>query len=195
LAALVGVGLLLSGCGQSPLGPTDSSQSAGGGGGAQAPPVVTIAPDGTVAYVDAPYDTTLATPGAVEPPAPATVSASAWINGSVGGVVRAGRFGVKIPAGAFAGTAQVTVTMPDSTMMLCDLSISPASANLFKVPVKLVADLASTNLTDASTYTMYWYDPNRVLWKSLVAKSRTSGTLVVTDLDHFSRYASGKAGW
>ena len=195
LWVLMGAVLLLSGCGQSPVGPTDPSQGSGAGGTRQAPPLVTVAPDGTVTYVDAPYDTMKETPGGVLPLPPASVRASAWISGSVGGVVRAGRFAVRIPAGAFLGLAQVTVTMPDSSMMLCDLSISPASANQFKVPVQLVADLSATDMTDASTCTMYWYDPNRVLWKNLVAKTRTSGMLVVTELDHFSKYAAGKAGW
>jgi hypothetical protein len=190
----MGTVLLLSGCGQSPVGPTDPSQGSGAGGTRQAPPLVTVEPDGTVTYVDAPCDTANQT-GVIDPLLPASLRASAWISGSVGGVVRAGRFAVRIPAGAFPGVAQVTVTMPDSSMMLCDLSISPASVNQFKVPVQLVADLSATDMTDASTCTMYWYDPNRVLWKNLVAKTRTSGTLVVTDLDHFSKYAAGKAGW
>jgi hypothetical protein len=196
IAVLVGVGLLLSGCGTSPLGPADSSQGAGTGGSLSAPPVVSFQADGTVDYVDAPCDTTGGILGVLDPLLfPTLAQASALIDGSLGGSVRAGRFTVKVPPGAFSGTATVTVTMPDSALMLCDLSISPASANRFKVPVQLVADLSSANLTDASTFTMYWYDPTRLLWMSLLSKSRTSGALVTTDLNHFSRYASGKAGW
>jgi len=195
LAVLAGISLLLSGCGQSPLGPTGSSQSAGGGASRQAPPLVTFQADGTVTYVDAPCDTLQGAPGTLVDMLPVSLRGSAWIIGSLGGVVRAGRFAVIVPAGAISGAAQVTVTMPDSTMMLCDLSISPPSANQFKIPVQLVADLSSAKLLDVSKCTTYWYDPNRATWMSLAAKSRTSGPLVLTDLNHFSKYASGKAGW
>jgi hypothetical protein len=197
LAVLAGIGLLLSGCSTSPLDPGASSQTGTGRG---APPVVSFAADGTVNYVDAPCDST----GSASTDStsliadllhPNLVSVSARIDGNVGGSVRAGRFTVKVPAGAFVGPATVTVTMPDSTLMLCDLSISPAAANHFAVPVLLVADLSSATLTDASTFTMYWYDPTLVSWLSLIGKTRTTGSLVVTDLNHFSKYASGKAGW
>jgi hypothetical protein len=196
-AVLAGIGLLLSGCGTSPLGPGGSSQTGTSRG---APPIVSFAADGTVDYVDAPCDSAGGAPADSTPPTPDPlhpnlVSASARIDGSVGGFVRAGRFMVWVPAGAFTGPATVTVTMPDSALMLCDLSISPASANHFRVPVQLVADLSSATLTDASTFTMYWYDPTLISWLSLRGKSRTSGALVLTDLNHFSKYASGKAGW
>jgi hypothetical protein len=192
LAVLAAVGLLLSGCGTSPLGPTGSQT---GTASFAAPPIANFAADGTVDYVDAPCDSTDETPVALDLLPPTAVRGSARIDGSVGGAVRAGRFTVMVPPGAFAGPATITITMPDSALMLCELSISPASANHFKVPVQLVADLSSSRVTDASTFTMYWYDPTRILWKSLVAKSRTSGALLMTDLEHFSKYASGKAGW
>jgi hypothetical protein len=79
--------------------------------------------------------------------------------------------------------------------MLCDLSISPPTANRFKIPAQLMADISCASITDASTFTVYWYDPTRLAWVSLLARSRTSGTAIVTSLDHFSRYAAGKAGW
>jgi len=109
--------------------------------------------------------------------------------------MRAGRFSLKVPACAFKGVAQITMTMPDSTVMICDLAIAPLSLNRFAIPVELTADLSSANMTDASGCTNYWYDPSRRLWVSLVAKSRCSGTLITSSLQHFSTYGSGKAGW
>jgi hypothetical protein len=106
-----------------------------------------------------------------------------------------GRFSVKLPAGAFSGTATVTMSMPDSNLMICDLSISPSSANKFKYPAQLTADFSSSGITDVSTLTTYWYDPTRVTWVSLSMKSRISGSAVTTALEHFSKYGSGKAGW
>jgi len=190
LAILVGVGLVLAGCNRSPLGPDDSAPSA-----SVAPPIVAFAPDGTVAYVWAPIDTMSTLPAeSLEAASPTAVRVSASMDGDRGGMLRAGRFSVKVPPGALTGIATVTLTMPDSTMMVCDLSIAPSSANTFKVPVQLTADLSSTDV-DASTLTMYWYDPNHLTWVNCSAKSRTLGTLVTMSLDHFSRYGAGKAGW
>src|SRR6266850_2367488 len=167
LAILVGVGLVLAGCNRSPLGPDDW----------------------------APIDTMSTLPAeSLEAASPTAVRVSASMDGDRGGMLRAGRFSVKVPPGALTGIATVTLTMPDSTMMVCDLSIAPSSANTFKVPVQLTADLSSTDV-DASTLTMYWYDPNHLTWVNCSAKSRTLGTLVTMSLDHFSRYGAGKAGW
>jgi hypothetical protein len=194
LAILVGVGLALGGCSQSPLGPESPAAAGGGGATASAPPLVSISADGTMDYVAAPVDTLSDTLSVVVPLA-RTVVETATIDGGRGGEMRAGRFSLKVPAGAYQGVAVITMTMPDSTVMVCDLAIAPLSLNKFSVPVQLTADLSSTNLTDASGCTNYWFDPSRRIWVSLVAKSRCSGTLITSSLGHFSTYGSGKAGW
>jgi len=190
LALVTGIGLSLAGCTQSPLAPSDPS------GGATpsftSPPIASFAADGSLSYVPV---TVGAEPGASVMKAATlsrAVSSSVYIDGSRGGAVRAGRFGVWLPAGAFAGSATVTLSMADSTVMVCDISISPQSANKFKYPAELIADLSSVNV---SMLTMYWYDPARVQWVNLAARSRIAGFKVMTALDHFSTYAAGKAGW
>ena len=195
LAALVGVALALAGCGQSPLAPDTSSGSAGVLAPVT-PPLVSIAEDGTVSYVTAPVSAGADTASApLASPPPRSVAATARVDGSLGGTVRAGRFSVMIPPGAFLGPATVTVSMPDSTVMICDLAISPAAANKFQKPVQLMADLYSPNMTDASGCTNYWFDPTRNTWVSLATKSSCAGALITTNLSHFSTYGSGKAGW
>jgi hypothetical protein len=193
LAILIGVGLALGGCSQSPLGPVGSAPG-GGGTRTSAPPLVAISADGTMDYVTAPADSVVDTLMLVAPQ-PTRVVQTVTIDGDRGGEMRAGRFSLKIPAGAYKGVAEISMTMPDSTVMVCDLAISPVSLNNFKVPVELSADLSSTNMTDASGCTNYWYDPTRRLWVSLASKSRCSGSLVTSSLNHFSTYGSGKAGW
>ena len=188
LAVLMGVGLALAGCTQSPVAP--ESTPTGGEKKSGAPPLVTIQADGSMDYVTAP-ESTLPDP---TPRATALV-ASALVDGGRGGTMRVGRFSLAIPAGAFVGTATVTMTMPDSTLMVCDLQIAPATLNRFKVPVQLTADLSAPGKLDASDCTNYWYDPLGLRWVSLDSKSRCSGTLITTDLMHFSTYGSGKAGW
>jgi len=192
LAALVAVGLALAGCSQSPLAPVN----AGGTFTPVTPPLVSIAADGTVGYVTAPVGS-LTDPGSVNLSGSINngVTTSATIDGNTGGTLKAGRFTVRIPGGAFKGPATVTISMPDTTVMLCDLSITPQAANKFAKPAQLTADLSSPTMTDASGCTNYWYDPTRATWVNLASKSSCSGTRVTTNLDHFSTYASGKAGW
>jgi hypothetical protein len=156
--------------------------------------LVSISADGTMDYVAAPVDT-LSDTLRVDVPRVKTIVQTATIDGDRGGAMRAGRFSLVVPPGAFKGVAVISMTMPDSTVMVCDLGIAPLSLNKFSVPVQLTADLSSANMTDASGCTNYWFDPTNVRWVSLVAKSRCSGSLVTSSLDHFSTYGSGKAGW
>ena len=191
---LAGICLVLSGCSQSLLSP-GNPQSPGTDLIPAKPPIVSFAPDGTVDYVPAPVGDAVNGDLNLAGAPSKSLSSTAMVEGSRGGVLRAGRFSVKLPPGAFSGSANVTLSMPDSTLMICELSISPSSANRFRYPAKLTADLSSSGITDASTYTTYWYDPARLTWVNLSAKSNVSGSTVTTALEHFSKYGSGKAGW
>jgi hypothetical protein len=188
LAVLVGVGLALAGCTQSPVAP--ESTPTGDGNRSGAPPLVSIQADGTMDYVTVP-ESTLPDPT----PRSTALVASTLVEGGRGGTLRVGRFSLAIPAGAFEGSAVVTMTMPDSTLMVCDLEITPLTQNHFKVPAELTADLSAPGKLDASDCTNYWYDPLSMRWVNLESKSRCSGTLITTNLEHFSTYGSGKAGW
>jgi hypothetical protein len=190
LSLIAGISLALGGCSQSPLSPENTAQNPE----AAAPPIVRFEAD-SIDYVSAPVGSTVDGSVNLATGLTTTVSSTVKVDGSQGGMVRAGRFSVRLPAGAFSGTAIVTLSMPDSTVMICDLSISPSSANKFRYPALLTADLSSSRLTDASTFTTYWYNPTRLTWVSLYAKSSTSGSTITTALDHFSTYGSGKAGW
>jgi len=191
---LVAVGLVLGGCSQSPLAPRDPNSVTT----AVAPPIAQFADDGSLGYVGTPGDSlppehnpdTTATPQR-----PNAIRTMAKVSCDRGGALRAGRFTLKIPAGALPEDAVVALSMPDSTLMVCDIEITPSSANHFKLPVQLMANLSTSTMEDVSTCTMYWYDPTRASWVSLEGKSRTANCVVTTDLEHFSRYGSGKAGW
>ena len=189
LGLLVGTVLVLAGCSKSPLSPGSPS------GTASAPPIVSFDSDGAVSYVGAPVGDQVADPMKAGGVTPRAVSSSSVIDGNRGGSVRAGRFSVRLPAGAFVGPATVTVSMQDSTVMICELSITPQAANKFKNSAELTADLSSPDVVDASAFTMYWYDPAKADWVNLFAKSRVNGSNVTTTLDHFSTYGAGKAGW
>ena len=192
LAALVAVSFVLGGCGESVLAPESPSSGGGTTTTASAPPLATFSVDGTIQYLS----DTLSSDSLIELPlSTKSVTASAEIDGEKGGELHCGRYSLKVPCGAYAGVGVITMTMRDSTVMVCNLTISPVTLNRFKVPVELTADLSSNNMTDASGCTNYWFDPTRLVWVSLVSQSRWSGYLITTDLAHFSTYGSGKAGW
>jgi hypothetical protein len=193
--SFIAILLGLTGCGQSPLGPAAPSSSSAASFSPLTPPLVQIAPDGSVSYVDAPVGFASGEPVHLAGTLSTAITTTATIDGNQGGYLKAGRFSVRIPAGAFKGPATVTISMPDSTLMLCQLSITPDAANKFKTPATLTADLSSTGITDAQGFTMYWYDPTKLTWVNLFAKSTVSGATISTSLDHFSTYAAGKAGW
>ncbi len=194
LTILAGLILALGGCSQSPLAPDNPVLNGGSGGTFTSPQILVAAPDGSVSYVPASVEGTVGGTSNRSGTLTRSVSSSLKIDGSKGGTVRAGRLSVMLPAGAFSGFATVTVSIPDTTVMQCDLSISPLSANSFKYPARLTVDCSGLAV-DVSTLTTYWYDPVHAVWVSLVAYSTTSGTALSTSLNHFSKYAAGKAGW
>ncbi|HYR51896.1 MAG TPA: hypothetical protein VET83_04710 [Candidatus Dormibacteraeota bacterium] len=191
LAVLVGTVVVLAGCSKSPLSPGDG----GSLGRLMPPPVATFSEDGTVAYVWAPVAQKAGDPLPSDTATVRGVSRSCDMDGEKGGTLQVGRFSLNVPPGALAGPATVTISMPDSSLMICELSITPQSANGFRVPVELTADLSSPALADAHEFTMYLYDPSWLHWDNLLATSRVDGTKVTTVLEHFSKYAAGKAGW
>jgi len=187
--------LALAGCTQYPLAPADPLVVGGAAGkNAESPPILKFSSDGTTDYIQVPADSVLNGLWAAGTPTTRTAAGYAVMDGRRGGTVRAGRFTVQVPPGAFSGVAAVTVSMPDSTVMICDLRISPPAANRFTRPAVLTADLSGLS-ADAATFTMYWYDPARRAWVNLATKSKTAGTSVSASLDHFSTYGAGKAGW
>ncbi len=130
-------------------------------------------------------------PGSQEPASTVT-----RIDGAVGGVARCGRFTVVVPPGAFRGSADVIVRVPDGTRLACDLEISPPSANGFARPVQLQMDALGA-LTSGSLVIGYW-DPAIRRWTRVPGSVHDLLTLKVSaPLWHFSRYGAceGKAGW
>jgi hypothetical protein len=180
----------LAGCGSSPLSPLGRADGSDSTSLAltSSPPILTVSAESTASYTD------LGTEAQLLPAIDGPLVATAWIDGNQGGKITCGRYTVMIPAGAFVGPATITVTEPDPTVLLCDLAIEPAAANHFKIPVQLTADVHDIKV-DPSQLAIYWYDPLLGRWVNMFASSdRSSGTLTAY-LTHFSRYATGKAGW
>jgi hypothetical protein len=130
--------------------------------------------------------------------ADATTTKTATI-GLLGGVVSVGNFTVVIPAGALTRTATVTVSQPDLQRPVVNLSISPASANRFLLPVLLVADAKRMDRSLLSVACIAYYNPETAQWEPVAGSAISLLNLTVTaPLWHFSTYrvqSGGKAGW
>ena len=118
--------------------------------------------------------------------------------GVLGGVVAVGNFTVVFPPGALLGTATVTVSQPDLAHPVVNLSISPASANRFLLPVLLVADVKPMNPSLISIATIGYFNPATGKWETVASTVSLLNLTVTAQLWHFSTYrvqAGGKAGW
>jgi hypothetical protein len=118
---------------------------------------------------------------------------SGTVNGLLGGVIKNGDWTVTIPAGSFAGTGLVSVTVPDPSVRRCELSIFPSLLNSFQVPVTLSCRLQSTD--EVRDFSMQWWDPSTSTWKVIPYTNDATTMTCNAALPHFSTYQCGKAGW
>lgn len=116
---------------------------------------------------------------------------SRTINGALGGVIPAGDWKVVVPAGAFSGTAVITVKVPDASVRKVDLSISPPSLNSFQIPVALWCRFDS--VVEAQSNDIYWWDPAAKTWRVVASTALLQSRVAL--LPHFSTYSGGRAGW
>jgi len=121
------------------------------------------------------------------------LTGSLVIDGAVGGKLSVGSYRVEVPAGAIKGTATITITQPDPSVLKCDLAIDPPSANQFAVPVTLVAKLPNSAALD--TDQNMWLDPSAQSWRLLPSTADSARIELRSDLWHFSTYGTGRAGW
>jgi len=189
LAALAALLSALVGCGSTLTGPqAPSNEAQAPADTTLSPPLLTVQQDGSTDFVQVSGSET------VVAVVPDPETASAKIDGIKGGKVGCGRFTVIVPPGAYFGIATITITIPDPTVQVCDLSISPAIANQFAVPVQLVNNLKDCSV-DARTLTTYWYDTGSIRWVDMKAATDSESGTVTANLRHFSKYGTGKAGW
>lgn len=201
---LLVLALAVAGCGDSLQGPAPPGGDTGGTDpvGSEplaGPEILTIAEDQTVRFLKLAVDLL---DGVTDPGTGRSIQVSAVVDGEAGGRLRCGRFLLAIPPGAFEGEGTVHMSMPDSTVMVVDLEITPAGLNDFDEPVKLCLLTDGTGLEEDDLQ-IYWWDPDREDWKALgcdrdlsddeTVTGTTEGLL--THLSHFSRYSGGKAGW
>jgi hypothetical protein len=119
--------------------------------------------------------------------------------GLLGGTVSVGDFTVVFPPAALTTPATVTVSQPDLAKPVVNLSISPASANKFLLPVILTASANRMDRTLLSVACISYYNPTTGKWEDVAGSSVSLLNLTVSaPLWHFSTYrvsSGGKAGW
>ncbi len=116
------------------------------------------------------------------------------VNGARGGSVSNGIWALTIPAGAFSGSAEISISVPDLNPYTCDLQITGAP-NSFRLPVRLAANTAGRP-EDPSALTIYWYNPQTLVWIDQSGAADSPNKTVTAALSHFSTYKLGaKAGW
>ena len=201
LIAVIG----LAGCVGNPVAPVVATGSGDPApvGTAPEPLVLKVNADGVGSLVDLPPDSLVDTQVTLLEDAPIDLVASLLpgallarqdIDGAVGGKIRCGRFLLDIAPGAFVGKATIQMTAPDSTLTLCDLSITPARLNRFGAPVVLTLDARNPDVGVAAL-TIFWFDPLTGRWVDMHSRRDVSAGQLSLQLTHFSRYAGGKAGW
>ena len=121
------------------------------------------------------------------------------VSGTTGGTVTAGRFTVDVPQGAFDGDGEISVEVPDSTMLRVSLHITGVP-NDFDEPVALVVDWedAIGELEpDPSSLQMAWFDEVAGKWVIIPSEVDLRNKTITSYLEHFSDYGviQAKAGW
>jgi hypothetical protein len=119
--------------------------------------------------------------------------------GVLGGVVSVGDFTVVVPPMALRRAASVTVTQADLAQPVVELEIAPASANDFRLPVILLADVSRMDRSLLSIAHISYWNPATGEWERVEGSVvNIAGLTVSAPLMHFSKYrvsSGGKAGW
>lgn len=120
---------------------------------------------------------------------------SALIQADVGGVVSWGRFSVDIPAGALSEDTEISISRPNSQLVMCELE--PHGIQ-FNKPVKLQINYGGTYADDKETglasFGIYWLNDSTGIWEMVGQKVDAQSNKVEADLEHFSGYATAWEG-
>ena len=108
-------------------------------------------------------------------------TSSITVQANSAGVLHAGRWTLTIHKNSIQQDATITMTVTDPAAMEVAIEVIPASANLFQVPIELLADCSDypgMNLDEESVY--WWQDgwaqapDNTVQWGSTTLKAKAT---------------------
>jgi hypothetical protein len=131
--------------------------------------------------------------GGGRPPwAQAPVHAEIPIDPAIGGRLHSGRHTLDVPPGALPWT--VPFTMDYYNHGVVSVELGPDGAH-FAVPLTLSIDLHGTTALPTDDITLYWWDEANGVWVDVGGTWDPSTMTLTTQLDHFSCYRPGRAGW
>lgn len=99
---------------------------------------------------------------------------------------------LEVPVGALPRSAVYSMTYQAGGP--AQVTLGPHGAE-FQVPVELSIDLSETSLADAPDVTLYWWDEDNEEWVDVGGVWDPSTGVITSELEHFSRYRPGRAGW
>ena len=121
------------------------------------------------------------------------LSGSMTVDGAKGGSLTVGSFRLDIPAGAFKGTATVTMTQDDPSVLLCDFAVSPSTANDFAVPATLTTKVPNKKALNDQ---MLSFDPGRKAWQVTASVPDPNRLEIRSEHSHLSKHGPRpRAGW
>ena len=97
------------------------------------------------------------------------------------GAVRAGRFTLFVHKNSVKVPATITMSQPDPNVMAVEFTVTPASANDFQVPVKLVEDCSDESPATVQSETAFWWDG---VWSAADKKTVTNDGVTIMATTH-----------
>lgn len=179
---------VFSGCAETPLSAPPAIS--GGSTSGNAPELVATASNGEAGFTQAP-DMELRAASLASGPSAEELRTVTDVDGAKGARLSCGRFKLNVPAGAFTGTATITMRVDDPNVAIVELDINNG-VDHFKVPVDLTYDTTGLSLTDPVA--IYYYNESTNRWEGLLTDLNLGG-MPTAHLEHFSPYGAGKAGW
>jgi hypothetical protein len=127
-----------------------------------------------------------------DPDAPETLTEKKVIDRENGGSVALEEITVDFPPMSLEEDTEITILTQDRPGDRVVFDLLPHGIK-FDKPVTLTVDLSGTGIGPEEDATIYWFDPEARDWVDLEANWQWP--IASIQLDHFSRYGSGRAGW
>jgi hypothetical protein len=122
------------------------------------------------------------------------------VAGASGGTIDNGRWQLDVPAGAFAGTAHLTLGVTGMRAPACQLQVTPQSLDGFVQPLTLTCDCRGVGTRRIANFVMLRVDPARATWVPVPGSTvDVKHHTVSAPITHFAMYGVGNSdgtpGW
>lgn len=114
------------------------------------------------------------------------------IDDETGGVLIFDRYQLNVPPLALDWDCEYVITPAPGAII--EVNLQPHAVQFAK-PVKLNIDLNGTTAVGQQNITLYWWDEANRRWVDVGGTWDPDKHILKSDLDHFSIYRPGRAGW